>query len=81
MKSVLVRLLARERGLFAGALVIAAACIALGVPLDFVLFGLTLLGERLNGWQFIGITTGLCGLLGFLLVNHRAHRAVVGDRR
>ena len=47
MKSVLVRLLARERGLFAGALVIAAACIALGVPLDFVLFGLTLAGVAL----------------------------------
>ena len=39
MKSVVVRLLARERGLFAGALVIAAACAALGVPFDFVLFG------------------------------------------
>src|SRR5438046_10216211 len=47
MKSVLVRLLARERGLFAVALVIAAACIALGVPLDFVLFGLTLAGVAL----------------------------------
>src|SRR5437763_3513575 len=47
MKSVVVRLFERERGLFAGALVIAAACIALGVPVDFVLFGLTLAGVAL----------------------------------
>src|SRR5712692_6497022 len=47
MKSVVLRLLARERGLFAGALVIAAACVALGVPVDFVLFGLTLAGVAL----------------------------------
>src|SRR3954464_14738377 len=47
MKSVVVRLLERERGLFAGALVIAAACVALGVPIDFVLFGLTLAGVAL----------------------------------
>ena len=47
MRSVILRLLDRERGLFAGALVIAAACIALGVPIDFVLFGLTLAGVTL----------------------------------
>ena len=47
MKSLVLRLLARERGLFAGALVIAAACAALGVPVDFVLFGLTLAGVAL----------------------------------
>src|SRR6059058_5993972 len=47
MKSVVVRLFERERGLFAGAVVIAAACIALGVPFDFVLFGLTLAGVAL----------------------------------
>jgi Na+/H+ antiporter NhaD/arsenite permease-like protein len=47
MRSVLPRLLARERGLFAGAAVIAAACAALGVPLDFILFGLTLAGVAL----------------------------------
>jgi Na+/H+ antiporter NhaD/arsenite permease-like protein len=41
------RLLARERGLFAGALVVAMACGALGVPIDFVLFGLTLAGVAL----------------------------------
>jgi len=47
MKSVLVRMLARERGLFAGAAVIAAACAAFGVPVEFVLFGLTLAGVAL----------------------------------
>jgi len=47
MKSVLLRLLARERGLFAGAIVVAAACAALGVPVDFALFGLTLAGVAL----------------------------------
>ena len=47
MKSVVIRLFARERGLFAGAAVVAAACAALGVPVDFVLFGLTLAGVAL----------------------------------
>jgi Na+/H+ antiporter NhaD/arsenite permease-like protein len=47
LKSVVLRLLHKERGLFAGAVVIAAACIALGVPVDFVLFGLTLAGVAL----------------------------------
>ncbi|HYR34546.1 MAG TPA: hypothetical protein VEQ87_09680, partial [Burkholderiales bacterium] len=47
MRSVVLRLLERERGLFAGAVVVAAACAALGVPFDFVLFGLTLAGVAL----------------------------------
>jgi Na+/H+ antiporter NhaD/arsenite permease-like protein len=47
MKSVVLRLFARERGLFVGAMVIAVACAALGVPVDFVLFGLTLAGVAL----------------------------------
>jgi len=47
MKSVALRLLARERGLFAGALIVGAAAAALGVPVDFVLFGLTLAGVAL----------------------------------
>jgi Na+/H+ antiporter NhaD/arsenite permease-like protein len=37
----------KERGLFAGALVVGAACVALGVPVDFVLFALTLAGVAL----------------------------------
>jgi Na+/H+ antiporter NhaD/arsenite permease-like protein len=47
VKSLIVRLLARERGVFAGAAVVAAACAALGVPFEFVLFGLTLAGVAL----------------------------------
>ena len=47
MKSVVIRLLARERGLFAGALIIGAAAAAMGVPVDFVLFALTLAGVAL----------------------------------
>ena len=47
MRSVVMRLLARERGLFTAAVVVAAACIALGVPVEFVLFGLTLAGVAL----------------------------------
>ena len=47
MTSLAARLLARERGLFAGAAAVAAACAVLGVPVDFVLFGLTLAGVAL----------------------------------
>src|SRR5262245_32077326 len=47
MKSVALRLLHKERGMFAAAIVIAGACIALGVPVDFVLFALTLAGVAL----------------------------------
>jgi Na+/H+ antiporter NhaD/arsenite permease-like protein len=47
MRLLLLRLIARERGLFAGAVVVAAVCGALGVPVDFVLFGLTLAGVAL----------------------------------
>jgi Na+/H+ antiporter NhaD/arsenite permease-like protein len=47
MKSVVVRLLARERGLFLGAAVIAVSLAVFGVPVDFVLFGLTLAGVAL----------------------------------
>jgi len=47
MKSVALRLLSRERGIFVGALVVGAAAIGLGVPVDFVLFALTLAGVAL----------------------------------
>ncbi len=47
MKQVLMHALARERGIFVGALVIGAAAAGLGVPVDFVLFGLTLAGVAL----------------------------------
>jgi Na+/H+ antiporter NhaD/arsenite permease-like protein len=62
---VLLRLLERERGLFAGAVVIAAACAALGVPFDFVLFGLTLAGVAL--FHHHTLQVALIGLAVILL--------------
>ena len=47
MKRVALRLLANERGLFVGALILGAAVLEFGVPVDFVLFGLTLAGVAL----------------------------------
>ena len=47
MKSVVMRLLARERGLFVGALIVGAAAVGMGIPIDFVLFALTLAGVAL----------------------------------
>jgi Na+/H+ antiporter NhaD/arsenite permease-like protein len=47
MRSVLVRLLARERGLFAGALILGTSAALFGVPIEFVLFALTLAGVAL----------------------------------
>jgi len=47
MKSVALRLLARERGLFAGALILGTVAAMLGVPVDFILFALTLAGVAL----------------------------------
>ena len=41
------RWLTRERGLFAGALVIGAAAVGLGAPVDFVLFGFMFVGVAL----------------------------------
>ena len=43
---VLVRFVAHEKGLFAGAIVVAGIAGALGVPVDFVLFALTLPASR-----------------------------------
>jgi Na+/H+ antiporter NhaD/arsenite permease-like protein len=47
MRNLAVRLLSRERGLFAGALILAVAAGSLGVPVEFVLFALTLAGVAL----------------------------------
>jgi Na+/H+ antiporter NhaD/arsenite permease-like protein len=65
MKSVVLRLVERERGLFAGALVVAAACVALGVPVDFVLFGLTLAGVAL--FHHHTLQVALIGLAAIVL--------------
>ena len=47
MRSVILRLLARDRALFAAALLVGAGAAGLGTPLEFVLFGLTLAGVAL----------------------------------
>jgi Na+/H+ antiporter NhaD/arsenite permease-like protein len=65
LKYVVLRLLERERGLFAGAVVVAAACAALGVPFDFVLFGLTLAGVAL--FHHHTLQVALVGLAVILL--------------
>ena len=44
---VLARLVARERGLYAGALILGGGALVVDVPMDFVLFGLTLAGVAL----------------------------------
>jgi len=43
----LARVVAQERGLFVGALILAGVALEFGVPVDFVLFGLTLAGVAL----------------------------------
>ena len=43
----LARVVAQERGLFVGALILAVVVLQFGVPADFVLFGLTLAGVAL----------------------------------
>jgi Na+/H+ antiporter NhaD/arsenite permease-like protein len=92
MKSVVARVLARERGLFAGAVVVAGAVAALGVPFDFVLFGLTLAGVALFHHHTLQVAlTGLgvitlykLGFTGFKtgdglggLALHMAHEWVI----
>ncbi len=68
MSSVALRLLERERGLFAGALVIGAACIALGVPVDFVLFALILAGVALFHHHTLQVALiGLAVILAYKL--------------
>ncbi len=63
-----------------GMMVFAQKSIAIGTigitqviqpPLAFV-WSFVLLDERLNGWQVVGITVVLCGLLAFLVSNQRS---------
>ncbi len=54
------RVIAHERGLFGGALVLGGAAAALGVPVDFILFALTLAGVALFHHHTLGVAlTGL----------------------
>ena len=92
MRSVVMRLFARERGLFAGATIVAFAAGALGMPVDFVLFALTLAGVALFHHHtlqvaLIGLATVTLYKLGFTgfkagtglggLALHMAHEWVI----
>jgi Na+/H+ antiporter NhaD/arsenite permease-like protein len=92
MKSLIIRFLAHERGLFAGAVVVAGVAMALGAPFDFVLFGLTLGGVAIfhhHTLQVALIGLGVIvlyklGYTGFKtgpglggLVQHMAHEWVI----
>jgi Na+/H+ antiporter NhaD/arsenite permease-like protein len=69
MKSLVLRVLARERGLFAGAAVIAVSCAVLGVPVEFVLFGLTLAGVALFHHHTLQVAlTGLAAITLYKLL-------------
>ena len=66
---VFARFVAHEKGLFAGAIVIAGIAAALGVPFDFVLFGLTLAGVALFHHHTLQVAlTGLAVIVLYKLV-------------
>jgi Na+/H+ antiporter NhaD/arsenite permease-like protein len=65
VKSAAARWLARERGLFVGAAVVGAAAAALGVPIDFVLFAITLAGVAL--FHHHTLQVALAGLAAIVL--------------
>ncbi len=61
-------LLSRESAIFAAALVVGAVAAALGVPLDFVLFGLTLAGVALFHNRTLEVAlTGLAVIVAYKL--------------
>src|SRR5688572_8147881 len=62
------RWLTRERGLFAGALVIGAAAVGLGAAIEFVLFGLMLAGVALFHERPLEVAlTGLAVIVAYKL--------------
>ena len=68
MKSVALRILARERGLFSGALVVGSAAALFGVPVDFVLFALTLAGVALFHHHTLQVALiGLAAIVAYKL--------------
>lgn len=92
MTPVILRFLKHERGVIAGAIVIGGTAVLLGVPVDFVLFGITLLGIALFHHHTLQVAlTGLAviiiyklGLTGFStgpglagLAAHLAHQWVM----
>src|SRR5512147_1103221 len=92
MRNTAMRLLARERGLFVGAIIAAVVAVSLDVPVDFVLFALTLAGVALFHHHTLQVAlTGLAvitlyklGFTGFKagpglggLALHMAHEWVI----
>ncbi|HXF67283.1 MAG TPA: citrate transporter [Burkholderiales bacterium] len=62
------RLIAHERGLFVGAVLVAATAAIIGVPFDFVLFGLTLVGVALFHHHTLPVAlTGLAVIVAYKL--------------
>ncbi len=60
---VALRLVERERGMFAGALVVGATAASLGVPADFILFALTLAGVALFHHHTLGVALAGLGVI------------------
>ena len=60
---VALRLVERERGMFAGALVVGATAASLGVPADFILFALTLTGVALFHHHTLGVALAGLGVI------------------
>jgi Na+/H+ antiporter NhaD/arsenite permease-like protein len=92
MKNLALRFMLHERGLFAGAIVVAGLATAFGAPFEFVLFGLTLCGVAIfhhHTLQVALIGLGVIALykLGFTgfktgpglegLARHMAHEWVI----
>jgi Na+/H+ antiporter NhaD/arsenite permease-like protein len=68
MQPVFARLFAREGGIFVGCAAVALACALLGVPVEFVLFGLTLAGVALFHRQTLYVAlTGLAAIVLYKL--------------
>ncbi len=68
MKSVVVRLLAKERGLFTAATIAAVIAGSLGVPVEFILFALTLAGVALFHHHTLQVAlVGLAGVTAYKL--------------
>jgi Na+/H+ antiporter NhaD/arsenite permease-like protein len=58
-----------DKALFAAAVLVGAVCAALGVPIDFVLFGLTLAGVALFHRHTLQVAlTGLAVIVGYKLL-------------
>jgi Na+/H+ antiporter NhaD/arsenite permease-like protein len=68
VRSVILRLVARERALFGAALLVGAGAAGLGAPFEFVLFGLTLAGVALFHHHTLPVaTTGLAVIVTYKL--------------